>query len=336
MNKHAPGEAIGMATVLVTGAGGASGVGAITSLRERTDHAVVGVDMDPTAAGLQLADDGAVVPPASDDAWGDELRDVVERFDVDVLLPTVDEELSRLPSLRSVLPTDARLVAPRQEAIEVALDKYATVRRLRQTDVAVPETWLGTEVEAVSPSAFPLIVKPRRGRGSRGVERVDTESELRSSLAGADRDPTELLVQRFVGGREFTTSVVVTAADRLLSVVPKEAMSKDGSTVVGATRAAPAVRASARAVHEALSPGGPMNVQHRLDGDGTPHLIEVNPRFSSTSCLTAAAGVDEFDLLVRDALGETVDAASSYAHDEYILRYDGHVFAAAEDVDRFR
>jgi len=264
------------------------------------------------------------------------MADVVERFDVDVVVPTVDEELSALPALRAALPEETPVVAPRQPVVDVALDKYRTYRCLRAADVPVPETWLADEADAIDASAYPLIAKPRRGRGSRGVERVGTVDELESYLDEREATPEECLVQRFVDGQEFTSSVVATESDRLLSVVPKEAEAKEGSTTVGVTRRAPAVESSCRRVFEALSPGGPLNVQQILAPDGTPYVIEINPRFSSTSCLTAAAGVDEFDLLVRDALGEAVEPVDSYTPGTYILRYDGHVFADAEELDRFR
>jgi len=114
-----------------------------------------------------------------------------------------------------------------------------------------------------------------------------------------------------------------------LSVVPKEAVRKEGSTVTGVTRRCGAVAESCRAIHETLRPKGPINVQ-QIVADGVAHTIEINPRFSSTSCLTAAAGVDEFDLLIRDALGASVAAPSSFEADLYIRRYDDHVFVPGE------
>jgi len=323
-----------MATVLVTGVGGAGGIGAVRSLRERAGHEVIGVDMDPEAPGLHLADDGVTVPAATDDAWADELADAVEQFDVDVVVPTVDEELAEIDRLRNTLE-DTPVVAPRSEVIDVSLDKYRTHERLAAAGHPVPDTWLGSEHDAVDPSAFPLLVKPRRGRGSRGIQRVDDQSELLAHLDASDYDPDELLLQEFIDGAEFTTSVVATQGGRLLGIVPKEALEKDGSTVTGVTRRSPAVRAECKALAETLDPRGPINVQQMVAEDGTPYTIEINPRFSSTSCLTAAAGVDEFDLLVRDALGESVEAPDAFDDGLYIRRYRSHVFVPEGEFEQY-
>ena len=323
-----------MATVLVTGVGGPTGIGAVRSLHERTDHEVVGVDMDSTAAGLHLADAGHTVPPASDDAWVETLCSLVAAHDVDAVVPTVDEELAELASLSQSLPAEVPVVAPRPDLVDVALDKYRTHTHLADTGHNVPRTWLATERDAVDRSAFPLLVKPRRGRGSRGIERVDGPDELTAHLAATEYAASSLLLQEFVSGTEYTTSVVATRDDRLLGIVPKEAVRKEGSTVTGVTRRCPPVRAECESIFETFSPKGPINVQQIVDDNGVPYTIEINPRFSSTSCLTAAAGLDEFDLLVRDAIGESVAAPAGFETDLYIRRYDDHAFVSSAEFER--
>ena len=325
-----------MATVLVTGAGGACGIGAIQSLKTETNHRIIGVDMDAAAVGLYFADDGQSVPPAADDAWAEEMATVVEEFSVDVILPTVDEELAALPSLAHRLPDDVPIVAPNQEVIGIAMDKYRTMERLSTAGHPVPETWLATECAEIDSTAFPLMVKPRQGRGSRGVRKVETPEELTAYVDETDYPTDALLCQEYIDGTEYTTSVVGTKTNRLLSVVPKEAITKDGSTVLGATRHSPAVADACVELFESLEPAGPLNVQQIVDEDGIPHVIEINPRFSSTSCLTVAAGINEFDLLIRDALGEQVDPQKEFIADRYILRYDGHLFADADEFDGLR
>ena len=320
-----------MVTVLLTGVGGAAGIGAVRSLRQTTDHELVGVDMDPEAAGLFMADAAAQVPPAAADDWVETMARIARQHGVDVIVPTVDEELPRLPELRAALP-EVGIVAPRQEVIEIARDKYRTSHVLRAAGHAVPRTWLGTATKEVPAAAYPLIGKPRVGRGSRGVERLDSPSAHQSYVESVD-DPAGVVVQELIDGTEYTTSVVATGDDRLLGTVPKEAVEKQGSTVRGATRDAPAVDAACRGIHDTLAPAGPINVQQILSG-GTAYTIEINPRFSSTACLTVAAGVDELDLLIRDAAGEAVDASGEYEPGTHLIRYLDHVIVDEERLEQ--
>jgi carbamoyl-phosphate synthase large subunit len=318
-----------MATVLVTGAGGAGGIGAIRTLTERTDHNVVAADMDTAAAGLYLADQAVTIPAADDPEWIDSVTDAVRATDTHVVVPTVDEELPQVENLRESLPEAVSIVAPRQAAVDIALDKYRTYRVLHEAGHTVPRSWLAADPPGSE--AYPLIAKPRRGRGSRGVERLETEADLTEYLRGTDCDRDGVLLQEFIAGDEYTTSVTATQDNRLLGVVPKEAIEKDGSTTRGVTRDAPAVAETCRKIFRTIQPAGPMNVQQIIDESGSPYTIEINPRFSSTSCLTAAAGVDEFDLLVRDAVGESVSAPDGYESGIYLFRYDNHTFVPADE-----
>lgn len=315
-----------MITVLITGVGGAGGTGAIRSLQQETSHEIVGVDMDPAAPGLWMADHGRTVPAADDPEWASQMADVVDTYGVDAVVPLVDEELRRLPDLARALPNTTAIVAPRQAVIEVTLDKYWTSRHLTAVGHAVPATYLATAADTLQPQDFPIIVKPRRGRGSRDVEQADSAAELAAYLRRTDRRPEELVIQEFVPGTEYTTSVVATRDDRLLAVVPKEVIEKRGSTVRGVTRQAPAVVDSCRRLFETLRPRGPMNVQQIVGPDGRAYTIEINPRFSSTACLTVAADVNELDDLIRDHLGEPVVETGDYEPDLHITRFFDHVF----------
>lgn len=321
-----------MARVLVTGVGSTGGTGTIRAFQEYTDHEVVGVDMDPDATGFYLTDQSRVVPPASDDSWPEEMATIAEETGVDAVVPLVDEELARLPALDDALPEDVAVVAPRQSVIDDMLDKYEMARRLDEAGLSVPTTRLGTDADELTAEEFPVIVKPRRGRGSRGVAKFDSPDELETHLDRTERPPEELVVQRHVEGTEFTTSVVATQSDRLLSVVPKEAIAKDGCTVRGATRLAPNVVASCKRVFTALSPGGPINVQQIRDDAGEVYTIEINPRFSSTACLTVEAGVNELDLLVRDALGHEVEDPGAFTADVHLVRYRTELYVPEAEL----
>lgn len=326
-----------MATVLVTGVGSTGGTGTIGALQEHSDHEVVGVDMDPTATGFHLLDRGRVVPPASDDSWPLEMAAVVDELDVDAVVPLVDEELARLSELDERLPEEVGLVAPRQSLIDDTLDKYRMARRLADAGLSVPATRLASEdfdSDELGPDDFPFVVKPRRGRGSRGVAKLDSFAELEDHLAETDRSAEDLVVQEYVSGTEYTTSVVATRDDRLLSIVPKEAIAKEGCTVRGATRLEPSVVASCKRIFSALSPGGPVNVQQMRDDEtGEVYTIEINPRFSSTACLTVEAGVNELDLLVRDALGERVEAPEGFEADLHLVRYTDELYASESELE---
>ncbi len=283
-------------TVVVTTAGSAPTSGTILHLR-RLGYRVVATDIDSTAPGLYLADACRLVPPGTDPDFAAELRGVCAEEGASALIPLVDEEL--LPAC-GLAASGLQVLLPRREFIATCLDKYALMRRLAAAGLPVPATALASEWEGVPQT--PVVVKPRSGRGSRGVAVCHTPGDLSRLLASGTHAPEELLVQERVAGTEFTVSVVVWRDGRVQAVVPKEVVLKRGVTKFAVTRRAERVARVCRDVQRELRADGPFNVQLALDAAGEPRIFEINPRFSSTAPLTTAAGVDEVGGLLTQAV----------------------------------
>lgn len=199
------------------------------------------------------------------------------------------------------------------------VDKYRMAETFADDGLAVPETYLGSAADQVPRDVLPVVVKPRSGESNTigdGVAVCEDRAALDAHVSTLDAPLDEFVIQEFVPGREYTTSVVVTESDDLLGVVPKEAVSDTPYHRV--TREAPDVVAACQEVYEFLAPHSVINVQQISSPRGLL-TIEVNSRFSRSSCLTAAAGVNSFELLVRDRLGERVDPVAAYDPDLHML-----------------
>lgn len=55
--------------------------------------------------------------------------------------------------------------------------------------------------------SYPLFVKPNNGGSSIGISRVNGSLELEAALAKAFHEDTEIIVEEFISGREFTCGV---------------------------------------------------------------------------------------------------------------------------------
>lgn len=314
-------------TILLTGAGGAALPSMLDSLRTK-GYRVVTVDANSNAAGLYLADRGYRIPFATDQAFPAALRAICRAEEVMALVPLVDEEL--LPVARLAEEEGIALIAPQPAFTALCLDKYALMRRLTDVGLRVPETrLLGEGWDGMS---FPLILKPRTGRGSRGVRVVATPDELEVYLATAHPGMGTTLIQHCIEGTEYTVSVVVWRDGIVRAVVPKEIIDKRGITRLAVTRKNDAIDRLCRNIQERLRADGPFNVQLRLDANGAPLPFEINPRFSTTVTLTQAAGVDELGLLVDMALGRTVSMESwNWREGVTLVRRTVDAFLAVEE-----
>ncbi|WP_141925189.1 ATP-grasp domain-containing protein [Haloactinospora alba] len=280
---------------MVTAAGSAATPSTVLHLR-RHGFRVVATDTDPEAPGLYLADRSYLVPSGDSGVFLPELRAICRREQASALVPLVDEELVPAGELED---KGMAVLLPRAEFVATCLDKYVLMRRLAAAGLPVPATRLFGE--RFGSPAPPLVVKPRSGRGSRGVRTCATAEEYERLSASGEHAPENTVVQEWIGGTEFTVSVVCWRDGTVQAVVPKEVVLKRGVTTFAVSREHPRVSEVCRAVQHELRADGPFNVQLALDGSGEPRIFEINPRFSSTAPLTAAAGVDEIAGLILQA-----------------------------------
>lgn len=315
-------------TVVVTTAGSASTPGTILHLR-RLGYRIVATDMDASAPGLYLADRGYLVPPGNTDDFLPELRGVCLKEGAAALIPLVDEEL---PVVGELEYDGVSVLAPRAGFIETCLDKFVLMNRLRTLGIPTPSTRLATE----SPDElrFPLVVKPRTGRGSRGVAVCGSVTELGRMLTAGPYSATDLILQERVTGPEFTVSVVVWRDGEVQAVVPKEVMLKRGVTKFAVSRRNDRVEQVCRDIQTLLRADGPFNVQLALDRDGEPRVFEINPRFSSTAPLTIEAGVDEIGGLLGQALGDGRRLRDQWREGVVMVRHWADEFMSEQDFGR--
>lgn len=290
--------------VLVTGIGGPAGVNAATLLRRQHSVRIFGTDMSQHAAGRHLADHFETMAPASDKtAYYADLRAVTERWEIDLLIPTVQEELVLIPDV--VQSLSACVFISQTAALSVGNDKremYAWAER--QVPDLVPR-WQTADkpLDFIADSYF---LKPAFGRGGRGVRTVGTEeaSRLKDEL----ERPDEWLLMEYLPGKEWTVDSYRDRTGRCRFVIPRERLVMDGGiSVKGRTvRCQPLIDSTTQLIH-ALKVVGHTFVQWKAGTDGVPHFVEINLRLSGGLLITAAAGGDPIDLMLKEVRGEPIE-----------------------------
>lgn len=313
--------------VLVTGSGGPAGVAVIRSLLRRGDVEVFAADMDGWASGLYLVPPARrrIVPRGLDATFVDSVIALCATDEIDVLFSTVDAELPSLAARRGELGQTA-LAAPSLDTLEATLDKFALAERVG-TSAPVPVTRLVGESSANEDWAFPIIVKPRRGAGSRGVRVVHDRAGL--DALGSD---DALIAQEMLPGDEFSVDVFADASGVVIAAVPRTRTRVDsGVSIAGRTVRNPELEATATAVATAIGLVGVANVQLRYNVNGVAALLEVNPRFPGAMPLTIAAGVDMPSLALDLALGLELPSRVDFAEIAN-LRYLEDVFVDPSEI----
>ncbi|MEL6343082.1 MAG: ATP-grasp domain-containing protein [Myxococcota bacterium] len=288
--------------VLVTGAGGAAAVSFLRAVQGPGIRCFA-VDIDPLAAGLYLVEETnrSLIPRGDDPAMVGALLALCERHQIDILVPTVDTELAPIAAQREAFEArGVRVMLSGLDALQVCADKWMLMN-VAAAYVPIPETVLLDADFAVDDCELPVIAKPRRGAGGRGVRRIAG----REDWAGLPRDGS-YIVQRYLPGDEYSVDVLCDAkGTSVLAAVPRARMKVDsGVAVAGRTLHDVTLESTSRMLAAHLGLRYVINIQWKRDPDGVPRLLEINPRFPGTMPLTIAAGVDMPNLALQLIQGQ--------------------------------
>lgn len=319
-------------TVLLTGAGAPGASGIIKSLRSAAerDLRIVAVDMNADAYGFAFADRGYTVPAGGDPGYVSRMLEIADSESVDVVLPLTTAELSPLAAHRDEF--QARVMVSNPEALAVANDKsrlyeylnargFASAPEFQRVD---SEEAFVAAVEALGYPEEPVCFKPPVSSGMRGFRVLDTGTdrlerllqekpgapittleEIRPVLSSAESFP-ELTVMEYLPGEEYSVDVLA-MDDTVGPVVPRSrTRTRAGITFEGTVERREDLIEEASRICRGLGLEYNVNLQFKYDAEGSPRIIEINPRVAGTIVMCVGAGVNMPYLGVKYALGESL------------------------------
>jgi carbamoyl-phosphate synthase large subunit len=278
-----------MYRVGITGVGGAAGVSCIKAL---SAHELYGFDCNPLSAGLNLVKRGLIVPPADSPTFFKMLKRLCEILRIDVLIPTVDEELLIIAERKDELP--CRVAVAPLGVIRNCLDKRRLMEVLHEN---VPKTaYPAFKSDGVG---FPVVVKPARGRGARDIYVCRDEVDLDYALKVC---PKPIIIQEFLNPPEYSVDTLSDLKGNCLVTVPRERTEVKGGVVWrGKIVDDVKIKSLAKWAVEKLGLTGPAVVQMREN-----KIFEVNPRFGGSTILSVKAGVNIPELAVKLFMEEEI------------------------------
>ena len=219
----------------------------IVSAFRRAGATTIATDVDALAPALYHADHRALVPRVDDLGYIGALRDLVAVHDARLIVPLTDLDHVILARSRAELAPAAVLVPDEETSLRCA-DKYLAHVFFDESGIGSPPTWLPTELPDEVP--FPVLVKARKGFGSRHIFRADNQAELDFFLRYTT---VESMVQRVCSGVEFSIDVFCDLEGRCVAAVPRTMIeSKGGESIKGMTIKDPELIEFARRTSEAL------------------------------------------------------------------------------------
>ncbi|MGA2365032.1 MAG: D-alanine--D-alanine ligase [Steroidobacteraceae bacterium] len=206
-------------------------------------------------------------------------------------------------------------------ASAVAMDKDLSKRLFRAADVPTPD-WLmapATSDTVQRTLGWPTVVKPNKQGSTVGLSVVREPTQLQAAVEHALRYDTEVVLERFIEGREFTVGVLDGVALPVGEIITSgEVFDYQSKYQVGGAREVfPAdisalesdlMQTYALRAHAVLKLGAYSRIDFRRDAEGHPWCLEANslPGMTATSLLpqaAKAAGIGFPELLERICRG---------------------------------
>jgi D-alanine-D-alanine ligase len=126
-----------------------------------------------------------------------------------------DGQLQQLLEERGVAYTGEGVQGSR-----LAFDKIRSKEKFQEYGVRSPK-WETIEANQHPRMRPPIVVKPPRQGSTVGVHIVKKTEDLASAIAGSAKYDRELLIEKFVSGRELTIGILGDQALPILEIIPK-------------------------------------------------------------------------------------------------------------------
>jgi carbamoyl-phosphate synthase large subunit len=293
----------------------------------------IATDISIHAPAMVEADFAELVPNVYVPNYIDRVLEIAQKYEVRAIIPLNDLELPILAAAkRNFLGRNIVPIISEPEIIDICFDKWKTFEFLNLTGLRSPQTYLTLQeaIEALHKKAirFPLIVKPRWGSGSIGIETVYDMNELNSTyylvmrkikrsilncISQTDIEKA-VLIQEKINGIEYGIDVINDLEGHYITTIVKQKLAmRAGETDKAITVSNDPLQKIGFCLGNSLRHVANLDCDI-LEQDGNYYVLELNPRFGGGYPFSHMAGVN-----VPAAILEWIDnrkAPQQYFHYE--------------------
>lgn len=259
---------------------------------------IVGADMQSTAPAMAIVDKKYIVPPVYDSNYLEALLDICQKENIGAIISLNDLELPILSNaINRFEEKGIRPIVSDMSVIDICFDKWKTIEFAKQIGIDTPKTYLKLQdaLDAIAKKelSFPLVIKPRWGSASIGIEFPENVEELNflykfirkkvvnsmlGTISKTDID-NSIIIQEKIEGQEYGLDIFNNFNAEVLTTIVKEKVSmRSGETDKAITRNNNSLQMIGKLIGENL--GHIANLDCDIfEKDGKYYLLEMNPRF---------------------------------------------------------
>lgn len=287
---------------------------------------VYAANSDRYSSALSVADEGFIVPSLYDDTYIDVLVNLCQKHQISAIIPLFDLELPVLAQAKPKLEENGiQVVVSSVDVIQICNDKWLTNQFLEQNKLSSPKTYqhidhLNSAIDHEE-IRFPIIIKPRWGMGSIGLNHADDFSELSVLYSRTIKDiqNTYLLHESFdklefavlfqekLVGVEFGLDIINDLQGEYVTTLVKQKITmRSGETDCAVTVQNDILKKLGEKIGKALKHVANLDVDVIMTEEG-PFVLELNPRIGGGYPFSHLAGANLPQAIVTWLEGGQVD-----------------------------
>lgn len=307
--------------ILIIPAGSGGAVSILKYYKTCNDIYTVGLDSDPLAPGLYLADKGYVIPTFNSPSFMHALTNILKKEKIDLVLPTIDNISIQFALSKKGIEKYSKLILSDLKTILITRDKWKVYTTLLDK-IDMPQSNVSKDIRF----DYPLLIKPRDGFGSRNVFKISNNKELDFFYEYVPNP----IIQEYLNGKEYTIDCLVDTNGNLLYCIQRERIqAKCGISHKGKTVSIKLLEDMAFNICNILNIRGPFFFQAIKNDDDIPKLTEVNLRISGTMSLSNRYS-KIYDNIINTYMGKEI--ISPIHHNIYVTRYLSDIYI--EECDK--
>ncbi len=239
-----------------------------------------------------------------------------------LLLPMDDSVLEIVFKHRIELKKYCILSLPPLSSYEIASDKGLSALAAIDCGLDCPGTYIPSSIDDAfnhaKASEYPLVIKPRKSSGSRGIRIVKDRNEFKINYEKIARIYGLPVIQEFIPtGERYDVCLFYNSSNDLkASFVQKELRHFPpdiGPSTLQESISMPGLSLKALKLMEKLPWEGVVEIEFMKDPrDGKFKFMEINPRFWNSLHLSIISGVDFPVMFYNNAIGINVENIRTY------------------------
>lgn len=231
------------------------------------------------------------------------------------LIPLEEPTIELILEFRDEIERYTKIALVDKIKFERAVDKWNSVRLAKKVGIPVPESYCPqneSEVnDAIKKIGFPLIIKPRKTSGGRGLKKINNRGEFDENYPSIVKRFGRPMIQEYIGEGPGVLVWLIVRDGKILADFSYERLRKypmgSGPGTMWVSTDNKKIKKYSEDISKALDWHGIIIVEFKMDPkDNKPKFMEINPRLGGSTAHPLVCGVNFPYILYLLALNKKI------------------------------